>query len=198
MGRGPRGSPANTRARTEDTDGRIAAYARVTVLIVLSGMSGTGKSSIATGVGHARQAPVLSVDPIESAILRAGIAASFETGLAAYLVAEAVAAGCVQAGMDVVIDAVNSVDEARDMWRALARRHGVRLAIIECVLSDPVIHAQRVAGRDRGLALAEPTWADVERRKAEWTPWPEPHLILDAVDAAQVNLQKALAYLDAD
>ena len=58
------------------------------MLIVLSGMPGTGKSAIADGIASARRAPVFSVDPIESEIVRAGIPASFETGLAAYLVAE--------------------------------------------------------------------------------------------------------------
>ena len=166
------------------------------MLIVLSGMSGTGKSGIAAGVGRARKAPVLSVDPIEDAVIRAGIPHSFETGLAAYLAVEAVADGCLAAGLDVVIDAVNSVDEARDMWRALARRHNVRLAVIECVISDPSIHAARVAARDRGFALPEPSWSDVERRRAEWLPWPEPHLTLDGVEAPEANLDRALAYLD--
>jgi predicted kinase len=166
------------------------------VLIVLSGMSGTGKSTLATGIGRARGAPVLSVDPIESAVIRSGIAASFETGLAAYLVAEVVADDCLAAGLDVVIDAVNSIDPARDMWRGLATRHGVRLAIIECVLSDVSVHESRVAGRDRGLALAEPAWEAVQRRRAEWLPWPEPHLTVDGVDAQEANLRRALAYLD--
>ena len=159
-------------------------------------MSGTGKSSLATGIGRARKAPVLSVDPIEDAIIRAGIRQSFETGLAAYLAVEAIADAALADGVDVVIDAVNSVDSARDMWRGLARKHAAQLAIIECVISDGAVHADRVAQRNRGLAVPEPTWADVERRRAEWTPWPEEHLTLDAVEAPDSNLVRALAYLD--
>jgi len=166
------------------------------VLIALSGMSGTGKSGLAGGIGRALRAPVFSVDPVESAIIRAGIAGSFETGLAAYLAVEAVADDALANGLDVVIDAVNSVDPARDMWRGLARRHDVRLGIIECVVSDASVHAGRVAARARGLALSEPTWADVERRREEWTPWPEPHLTVDAIEPPDVNLVRVLAYLE--
>ena len=36
------------------------------LLIVLSGLPGTGKSAIADGIGRATGLPVLSVDPIES------------------------------------------------------------------------------------------------------------------------------------
>jgi predicted kinase len=165
------------------------------VLIVLSGMPGTGKSAVAEGIGRARGAPVLSVDPIESAILRSGVPRSFETGLAAYVVAEAIADSCLAAGLDVVIDAVNSVEPARSMWRSLAEKHDAPLAIIVCVLDDEAIHAARLAGRERGLALPEPAWADVRARRAEWTPWPEPHLTLDAMDSVAANVARALEHL---
>jgi predicted kinase len=165
------------------------------VLIVLSGLPGTGKSEIADGIARARKAPVLSVDPIESAIVRAGIHQTFETGLAAYLVALTLAARQLAAGLDAVIDAVNSVEEARNWWRELAAKHAVELRIIECFLSDETVHRTRLASRARGLALPEPSWDDVERRRAEWTSWPEPHLTLDALSPVDVNLEKALQYL---
>lgn len=165
------------------------------MLIVLSGLPGTGKSAVADGIARALRLPVLSVDPLESSIIRAGIPPSFETGLAAYLVAETLADDYMAAGLDPVIDAVNSVEQARDMWRALARKHRVPLRIIECLVSDPAVHAARLASRERGLLLAEPTGEDVERRRAEWTDWPEPHLTLDALDGIDVNVASALTYL---
>lgn len=139
---------------------------------------------------------MLSVDPIESAIVTAGIARSFETGLAAYVVAEALAGGMLGAGLSVVIDAVNAVEEARAMWPRLARTHGADLRIIECRVSDEAVHADRVTGRQRGLAIPEPSWEDVARRLAEWKPWPEPHLTLDAIDSVATNVARALAYID--
>jgi predicted kinase len=167
------------------------------VLIVLSGLPGTGKSAVADGVASALRLPVLSVDPLESAILRAGIAHGFETGLAAYLVAETLADRFMADGFDPVIDAVNSVEQAREMWRALARKHRVALRIVECRVSDPIVHAARLASRQRDLALAEPTEEEVQRRRAEWTDWPEPHLTLDALDGIGANVAAALTYLAA-
>ena len=81
------------------------------------------------------------------------------------------------------------------MWRELAAKHAVELRIIECVVSDERVHRTRVASRQRGLALEEPGWDDVERRRAEWTTWPEPHLTLSALDPAADNLEKALDYV---
>jgi predicted kinase len=165
------------------------------VLIVLSGLPGTGKSGIADGLGRALQIPVLSVDPIESAILRAGVDHSFETGLAAYVVAQALADRNLADGIDTVIDAVNAVEEARGMWRELAQKHDTRLVIIECVLSDHAVHADRLAGRNRALALPEPSWASVEERRAEWSSWPEPHLTLDALATVEDNVARTLEYI---
>jgi len=165
------------------------------VLIVLSGLPGTGKRAVADGIARALRVPVLSVDPMESAILRAGIAHGFETGLAAYLVAQTLADRYMSDGLDPVIDAVNSVQQARAMWRSLARKHETPLRIIECLVSDPAVHAARLASRDRGLVLPEPTGEDVERRRSEWTPWPEPHLCLDSLDGIEANVTRARRYL---
>jgi hypothetical protein len=38
----------------------------------------------------------------------------------------------------------------------------------------------------------------IERRRAEWLPWPERHLTLDAIDPPVVNLRKALEYHDSN
>jgi len=167
---------------------------RTSRLIVVSGLPGTGKSTLADGIGRQLGLPVVSVDPLESAILRAGIVQSFETGLAAYLVAEAMVDHQLGLGLDVIVDAVNAVEPARDTWRELVRTHGAALAVFVCVL-DRAAAAARLRMRDRGLALPEPTEGDVDARAAEWTPWPEPHLVLDAADDPPANLAQALASL---
>lgn len=62
--------------------GRLVHHACV-LLVVVSGLPGTGKSTIADAVGRALSMPVFSVDPIEAAIWRSGVPASHETGVAA-------------------------------------------------------------------------------------------------------------------
>ena len=58
---------------------------RIPVLIAMAGLPGAGKSTIAEIIGARLGASIVSVDPIESAILSAGINADEPTGLAAYL-----------------------------------------------------------------------------------------------------------------
>lgn len=43
------------------------------MLVVMTGLPGTGKSAVAEAVAKALCAPVFSVDPLEAVLLRAGI-----------------------------------------------------------------------------------------------------------------------------
>ena len=84
------------------------------MLIAMAGLPAAGKSTLAEILGARLSASVVSVDPIESAILEAGIDSDQPTGLAAYLVAETIAGLVLESGHDVIVDAVNGVDPARE------------------------------------------------------------------------------------
>lgn len=162
-------------------------------VIVVAGLPGSGKSTVADGIARELGIPVLSVDPIESAIIESGFARSFETGLAAYLVAQSSAAAQLRLGLSVVIDAVSPVEQARAMWRQLAAEYGAGLRLIECVL-DPELHRARVEARVRGLpGIPEVTWDDVEQRRRTYLPWSEERLILDTARPAADVIREAVA-----
>jgi predicted kinase len=166
------------------------------MLIVMAGLPGSGKSSVAEALGRRLAAPVVSVDPIEAAMWRAGVARDQPTGLAAYVVAEAVADGVLTLGQTVIADAVNAVEAAREQWRSLAGCHGVPVAFIEVVCSDPVVHRQRLEGRSRGIeGFLEPTWEAVERLREEFAPWTGHRLVLDAVTDVSSNVAAAVEFL---
>jgi len=47
-------------------------------------------------------------------------------------------------------------------------------------MSDAQEHERRLFGRERGLAyVGEPTWADVQRRRAEYAAWSDEILELE-------------------
>ncbi len=81
----------------------------------MSGLPAVGKSALADALGRHLGAPVLSVDPIEAAIWRCGIGPSFQTGVAGYEVAATLAAHQLALGLDVIGDAVNSLEVGREM-----------------------------------------------------------------------------------
>lgn len=142
------------------------------VLIVVSGLPGTGKSAVAAELAVRLGAVHLSIDRIEDALLGAGLSRSWETGVAAYEAARAVAEQNLDLGRTVVVDAVNDSEPARDTWRLGSTRTGVRLAFVLLTLDDETEHRRRLEGRTRDLVhVREPSWDDVRARAAAYTPW---------------------------
>lgn len=165
-------------------------------LILLSGLPGSGKSTLAESVAEKLKLPLFSVDPIEAAIIKSGIEKSFETGLAAYLVAEALAIEQFKLGSSVVIDAVNAEEEAKDVWRELAKKQDATLIIVECATSDTELHKKRIEARVRNLhGIPEITWERVEERRKAYTEWKEHTLKIDTVNDLEANTQEAIEYI---
>lgn len=164
-------------------------------LIIVAGLPGSGKSTLAEGLAEAILSPIFSVDPIEASILKSGLARSFETGLAAYLVAETLADEQLKRGLSVIIDAVSGVQEARVMWHNLANKHAATLIIIECVV-DKELHRQRIESRVRNMyGIPEVAWEDVEKRRETYLPWREERFVLDTAQAHEVSVKQALEYI---
>ncbi|MEJ3404557.1 ATP-binding protein [Rathayibacter sp. YIM 133350] len=173
----------------------------VAYLVVMAGLPGAGKSTIAEIIAARIGATVVSVDPIESAILSAGIDADQPTGLAAYLVAEKMAESVLAAGRSVVIDAVNAVEPARMQWRELSGRAGAVLRVVEVVCSDEEVHKLRLAKRVRNLPhVDEVTWRAVEQSLEGYEPWighsaAMPRVTVDSVESLGVNVDAAIAFI---
>ena len=169
----------------------------------MAGLPGTGKSTVAEQLARVLGVPVVSVDPLESAILSAGIDADQPTGLAAYLVAETIAEAVLRSGQSVIVDAVNAVAPARDQWVLLGDRLGAEVNFIETVCSDVSVHRRRLEERRRDLRhIAEPTWHAVEQSLDEYASWSglagaRSRLTLDTVAPVPQLVEQALAFLRA-
>ncbi|WP_245559010.1 AAA family ATPase [Humibacter albus] len=174
---------------------------RIPMLVAMAGLPAAGKSTIAEVVSARLGATIVSVDPIESSILRAGIDANQPTGLAAYLVAETLAEQVLMSGRSVVVDAVNAVEPARLQWRDLSRRADVPLRVIEVECSDPELHRQRLEKRERNMPhFEEPSWRAVEQSLEDYQPWKGecaemPRITLDTVNPLGQNVEAAVGFV---
>lgn len=165
-------------------------------LIVVSGIPGTGKSSVAESVATSLRLPILSIDPIEAAMWHGGFPKD-ATGVAAYEVAAATAEEQLKLELSVVIDAVNPVESSRDTWRRLAARRHAKLIPIEIICSEESLHRQRVEKRKRNIpGMPEVTWERVLERRQEYEPWADKHLTLDSVAPLSNLVQRALDYIN--
>ncbi|WP_448205932.1 AAA family ATPase [Azospirillum sp. sgz302134] len=147
------------------------------MLIALSGLPGTGKTTIARALAQSLGALHLRVDTIEQALRSTGSLGA-DVGPLGYVVAYRVAEDNLRLGATVIADSVNPVQATRDAWRATAERAGARLIEVEVVCSDPEEHRRRIETRQSDIdGLRLPTWADVVNR--DYEPWSQPRLVID-------------------
>ena len=144
------------------------------ILIALSGLPGTGKTTIARALARAIGAVHLRIDSIEQALRNAGVRVEGE----GYAVAYAVAEDNLCAGRTVIADCVNPWQLTRDAWRAVAGRAGVRVLEVELACSDPAEHRRRIESRVPDLAGHRvPSWQEVLDRS--YHAWDRDRLVLD-------------------
>ncbi|MGY5317926.1 AAA family ATPase [Neomicrococcus lactis] len=149
-------------------------------LVVIAGLPGVGKTSVAAFLATLVDAVHLSIDAVEESLLASGFARGWQTGVAAYEAGRAMAELNLHLGRVVVVDAVNDSEEARETWRRAAVATGASLEFVHLILADVSDHQRRLEGRDRGFAhVTEPLWSDVQRRRHEYAPWTDPVLEID-------------------
>jgi predicted kinase len=147
------------------------------VLIVVSGLPATGKSTVASGLVRRTGFAYLRVDRIEQAIVGSGEARA-PLGPVGYLVAYDVAAEQLRHGVSVVAECVNPLGVTRDAWRDIAAVNGARLLEVELICTDLAAHRTRVQTREVDIpGLPLPSWQQVLDR--EYEPWDRDHLVID-------------------
>lgn len=172
------------------------------MLVAMAGLPGTGKSTIGQVVASRLGISVVPVDPIETAILKAGIVGDQPTGLAAYLVAETLAERELESGRTILVDAVNAVAPAREQWVNLAARTGEQLRFIEVICSDPDLHRSRIESWQRSMPHAQLSWNAVEQSFEDYAEWTGAsaavaRITLDSVEPLGVNVERAISFLEA-
>jgi predicted kinase len=164
------------------------------VLAVFAGLPGVGKSTLAARVATELPAAVLAVDTVDFMLRRYEVSEP-RPGFAAYGVVAGLAETQLEIGHHVIIDAVNPVKAARQLWVDLAERMQVPLRVVEVVCGDDNEHRRRVearyAARDHdGI----PDWVRVLERQAEYEPYLGPRLVVDTF-LAKEPVEPVVRYL---
>jgi predicted kinase len=166
------------------------------VLVVVAGLPGTGKSTVAAGVGAHLDCPVFAKDVIEASLWRSGVGAEQGSWQAAEDLLTTLAAAQLDQGQSAVLDTVAGREASRTAWHTVAEQRDSPFVVVECVCSDLALHRTRIEGRARGIpGWYELTWDDVQRSRQKYEPWAQDRLVLDAVDPASQNLDAALTYI---
>ena len=162
-------------------------------LVVIGGLPGTGKTTLARLPCRRLAAAHLRIDSIEQALRSAGIN---QVGAAGYAIGAALAHANLTLGLSIVADCANSIAISRAGWATTAESAAARLAQVQLICSDPAEHRRRLEERVADLdGHILPTWAAVLERRFE--PWDGDVLLLDTAGTSTSALcEQVIRYLD--
>jgi aminoglycoside phosphotransferase family enzyme/predicted kinase len=144
------------------------------VLIAMTGLSGTGKSTVARRLAQALGEPIFASDVVRKDLAGVEGAAptAWQEGIyrpemtkATYDRLFALAGVRLAAGAPVVLDAAFLAAEQRDGAAAVAIRHGIPLVLVETVCDEATVAARLSARAKSGASASDATVATYARQR---------------------------------
>jgi predicted kinase len=176
-------------------------------LVLIAGLPGAGKSTLAQALAHAANFEVLRSDVIRKELAgllpeqsgRAVFGSEIYSGdwtERTYREIEKCAAGLIAQGKRVLVDASFRSDLRRRQFFELAQRLGATALMLEC-RADPTVVRKRLQERQGDASDAD--WAVYQLAAGEWETPSQPvkrrHHVLDTGSAPAMALQEALEKL---
>jgi 8-oxo-dGTP pyrophosphatase MutT (NUDIX family)/predicted kinase len=155
--------------------GSGVASAGQPILVLVTGLQGTGKSTVAGLAANLLGAPLFAHDWAMSGLrpfpeVQAALDAMEPPGHGnvGWSLLRALAQSQLRRGSSVVLDGVAREPQIERM-RQLAAEEGARFLVVMTECSDGELHRSRVDGRERGIpGWYELTWRQVEKSLKNW------------------------------
>jgi predicted kinase len=160
-----------------DPVGAEDAKAGQPILVLVTGLQGSGKSTIAEIAANLLGAPLIAHDWAMSGLRPfPEIQATLEAmdppahGRVGWSLLRALSQSELRRGSSVVLDGVARAPQVETL-RLLAADEGAGFLVIMTECTDPGLHRSRVDGRERGIpGWYEFDWSHVEESRKSWDP----------------------------
>ena len=172
------------------------------LLVLITGLPGSGKSTMAEAAGQALGGPVIGHDwamsglrpfpEVQEALDTMGVRGHRGVG---WSVLWALARSQLRLGSSVVLDGVARQPEV-DGTRQVAFEEGAGAVVVMTSCGDAVLHRSRVEGRQRGIPnWYELDWDHVEQARSSWVPPDNLDLVLESEATVEDNADALRALL---
>ena len=170
------------------------ASGAVPLVVLVTGLPGTGKSTMADVAAGELGAPVLGHDwamsglrpypELQEVLDAMGLRGHRGVG---WSILWALARSQLRRGQPVVLDGVARGPEVAET-RTLAREEGASSLVVMTQCADPELHRGRIEGRERGIpGWYELDWEHVARARSEWEAPEDVDVVLGATATAAQN-----------
>ncbi len=164
------------------------------VLVLVTGLPGTGKSTMAEVAAETLAAPTLAHDWTMSGLrpflkIQAALDAMNPSGHrdVGWSILRALARQQIRRGSSVVLDGVARAAEIKQC-RGMALEEGAQLVVVMTQCAAPEIHRSRIEGRERSIPnWYELDWDHVAQARAGWEPIQGADVVLDAANQLEEN-----------
>ena len=174
------------------------------LLVLVTGLQATGKSTMAEVAARELGAPVLGHDWAMSGLrpypeIQAALDAMDPPGHreVGWSIMWALARAQLRMGSSVVLDGVARSPEVEGT-RLVAAEESARCLVVMTTCPDPVIHRSRVEGRQRQIPnWYELDWGHVERSRRAWVAPGDVDLVLEATGGPGENAERLRGVMEA-
>ena len=172
-------------------------------IVLITGLPGSGKSTVAAAAAEHLGAPVLAWDWAMAGLTPFDLVQEALRGLDPRTYADVgwsvllnLGVAQIRQGRSAVLDGVARQRQI-EAARAVAAREGARLVVVLVRCPDEAVHRQRIEGRRRDIpGWHELAWADVARSRSRWVDPEGVDLELDStrsLDETRVALAVGLS-----
>jgi len=155
----------------------------------MSGLPGTGKSTLSQYIAKRYNALYLRIDTVEQALRDL---CDFDVKGEGYRLSYRIAGDNLKLGLSVVADSCNPWNLTRKEWEKVAEDSDANFINIEVVCLDRDEHRKRIETRISEVEnLKLPSWEDVLNR--DYHPWTTQRI---TIDTANKSIEMSLKELD--
>lgn len=146
-------------------------------IILVCGLPGTGKSTLAEFIAEKLHLPLFSKDTLEASLVEHGVLNTDQLNGVGYTLLKNLVSEHLNRQTHVVLDFIGDKNRVNRFWPDLESNE---ILSIECVCSDREEHRKRIETRDRNIkGWYELEWSDVELAKNRYQPLMDNNYVVD-------------------
>jgi predicted kinase len=164
------------------------------VLIMMSGLPGSGKSHLSRVLAERVRAVVIESDAVRKALFPEPCYTADESAMV-HRACQQLMRRLLTRGVRVVFDATNLVEFQREIIYSLVRRSGARLLIVRTVAPEEVIRERLTRREESPESASDADWRVYRRMAHREQKIRQPHVCIDTSQDMEDAVRKVMRVL---